>query len=246
MTTGTKKALAWFEGNYENSSYRYWAIYYKGKVESGNFICRSKTDDNLPFDESYSDLQKKMELLDRGSYTIIANDKPKVSERGGARYDFDISIADEALKHAVNPINQQPGIMGFDQVNEIATNKAKELLENFKLQQENEQLKKENAELKKIDRELEQASSRRWEMAIGMLKPFAESIMAGKLNTGQIAGMQPASEVPEASQQEELENICTTLEKHFPNGEWIALLKKLCVKLDNDPVSVKAIIKMSF
>lgn len=241
MINGKPAITAYFE----TIGAPYFAIFQKGKVESGNSIYRNDKDGDKEYDYASGKeaFEKMLELLQYGEYTIVISDKKNVSTRGSNREDFKIGLNESAPGQA--PASNS-GISGITmeeverKAESIATKRFQELMDKKELADTKEKLKEAEKELK----EAQKSVSDPWNKLITAAAPHADHIIAGL--TGRpippvvvpaltVSGVKPDHESeadPEA--QSAAENFIQALATAKP-GEWKQILVKLTHLIQDHP-----------
>lgn len=233
---------------------KYFALYKKSSVESGNAIFKTDEDADSNTDDAFRSFEEVLNMLRTGEYTLICNNDPKVSNRGSNRVDFRISMEDSLAagsKEAVTGIGSVSGPVDYETMLSKAKLMASEEFEKLMAKKDLEETRKINDDLKK---ELKEATSRvedPWNKFIGALAPHAEGIVGGLMGKPAVAAPQLAHAVSgitpdlhldenateaevNAHAQKVFEDFASALQTAKPN-EWLQILVQLTNLIKNNP-----------
>lgn len=242
MIVGKANIICWFE----ELNVPYWALFYKGKTESGNPVKRSNQADNVVPADAIAELTKTLGYLDRGQYTIMAGEKANLAIRGNYRVDFEIPYQDT---HSAGNFPALPAIAGIPQTVEemesFADKRAQKMLEKFKLEQKIEALEMENRELKQDNKELEEKASSASNKIMNAISGIGlDKILGAFMNKPipVISGI-PHAQGPEENDQaaERIAKALEVFEKYDP--DFVNTLEKMAAKIESNP-SVIGTLKM--
>lgn len=232
MINGAQNTVLWFE----ETNLSYWAIYKKGETEKGIWVCKSSEADEVSAGAARDELKRKIAILDRGTYTITATDKPKGQPRGFFKTDFEL---DTRSSSAAPIVQTTTGISQQDVEVQI-----KKALDDYKRDQEYQSLKRELEESKKENRELKKKIDDPWNKVIGAISPYSDKIISGMFNQpAQVAGLNPAKDLDNnnTSQGLEITDEQEATIKGFlqtliaSDADWENTLKKLDNKIKANP-----------
>ncbi len=234
---------------------KFFAIYRKGTVETGNPICKNEDKEETDPETALRDFEDWLTLLKTGDYTLIVNNVAKVSERGGNRIDFRITL-DESMNNGARDIVQPiAAISGPSYSVEEMLTKAKAMaadeFERLMAKKDAEDMKAKNIELEKELKEVRGKIDDPINKFIGALAPHAEPIIAGILGTSApirplavagISNAKPDMHLVENSTDEEVdqhaqkvfEDYALALQTARPN-DWLEILVKLTTIVKENP-----------
>lgn len=238
MIEGKHNVLTWFE----NTGFTYWLIYPGKSTDGGNWTAKSGDSESQTPGDSIRELQRTLQLLSGGSFTIVACQVPKNVAKGAYKVEFRISVLDspqQTVNHAV-----AIGSVSSDDV----AQRIKDGIDKAMTEHRLKALEAENAELKKQVAEYD--GNDPWTRIGNIVADYGPQIIP--LLTGsqsapavaRVAGLQAepqnmpreiedATEVDEAAQQQ-LERIISILSSIDPDG-WLDKLEKLALKLQAKP-----------
>jgi hypothetical protein len=241
MIEGRQNVLAWFE----NTGFTYWLIYPGKNTDGGNWTAKSGESESQTPGDSLRELQRTMQLLSGGSFTIVASQVPKNVAKGAYKVEFRISVFDSQPQ----PAAQAPAVAGIgaDEIQQrIADGIAKAMTEHRLklLEAENAALKKELAEHDTNDP---------WHRVGTIVADYGPQLIPLLTGTAtqpmaKVAGLQaqPAqviqttepttdenNEVDPAA-QEKLERVISIFSEIDPEG-WLDKLEQLALKLQAKP-----------
>lgn len=244
MVRGNQDILTWFD----NSGNAYWRIYAHKNIQSGNIVMQSRQEEGQSHGDALQDLQHKIKVLNRGTYTLVSFPEPnKLPTKGYWFTDIEIAQSEPISAHVSGP----PAISEID-----ITTRINEALDKYKREQELSDLKKENAELKKEKRQLESSINDPWNKVMGALAPHSEQIIGSIFPAPTALAGIPVDPGPEDNnivEEEVLESTDITPEQlqvvnDFVNAlaasdpDWITLLKRLTKAIVDKP-SMIAMVK---
>lgn len=236
MIKGKANITTYFEQQHKP----YFALFYKGKVESGHshIVRNDKDDADSDYDSAKRLFDEYLNLLSHGDYTLVVDDKKNVTTRGAARIDFNIPMNEATATPAVSGA---PALSMAD-VEARASQIAEQKFEQLMLKKENADLKEKNKELEKGLKEAEKSVNEPLNKFIGALAPHSETIVAGifgkqsapagELAISNVTPDHVAEADPEA--QAICEEFIKTLAAAKPN-EWKDILKKLTGLIKDNP-----------
>lgn len=239
MVVGKNNITAMFE----EWQLPYFAIFYKGKIETGNAIVRNDKDEkDYDFITGKHRFEKTLDLLSYGEYTIVVSKEKDVTKRGGTRVDFKIPV-NEASQNPGVAVQQMAGIGAISmedverRANEIAENKFTQLMDRRELADTKEKLKETEREL----REAEKKVGDPFNKFIGALAPHSESIVAGlmgrpaQIATTVVSGIN-ADAVAEndTDAQKIMEDFIDALAASKPNT-WKQILQQFTILIKDNP-----------
>lgn len=237
MIVGKQNIISWFESLHVP----YWALFAKGKVETGNPIGRSDDRDSATETDAVESLRKLLDLQNRGQFTLIAAPKPNVAVRGGFRTDFEITSPEGAITpQTAISISGMPQSIG--ELDALTQQRANQMIENVKLEMKVQKLQDENEELKKENRELEKeagkGSNKFWEAINGI---GVNNIIAAFMKPAApaVTGVPHVAEPPENDQQyaSRLSNVIAIFQDADP--DWLETLERMAAKIKADPSVIK-------
>lgn len=242
MIKGKEPIKAYFE----TQGKPYFAIYYKGKVESGNSIYTndSKGKENeiqIDFEIALRKFDELLGWLSAGDYTLIVNDKPGVTQRGCNKVDFNISVSESMPGHPGSVSPGVPAITGvsLQEVEQKATQIAESKFRQMMQEKELQDLKERNKELEKENKELEKAKSEPINKFLGAISPHAPDIISGLMGrpmaSAPISGIKPdETGNTDLEGQKLFEDFAESLVNARPN-DWKVIIQKLTSLINNDP-----------
>ena len=237
MLRGNDNVIAWFE----STKMPYWWIFQKNQDDKGVYIFRSDESEEATAGDALNELKRKLPMLSRGSFSIVASPKSKREPRGGAKVDFEIDFNSNTSQV------QQPAINGPTDID--IEQRINDALNKYKTEEKLKALEKENAELKKENRELERSTNEPWNKIAGVLSPHLPQILGIKdVAAPQVAGVHGAAETVEENatveltekQQEIVSSFLSALAAH--DTDWENTLVRITNKISTTP-SVVTMIK---
>ena len=190
MISGRRKITDWFEAK---PDFPYWALYYRSNKASGQPIARMREQEEVTKNEGIQELEKHLNLLSRGTYSLTAMPGAKIKGRGSETVDFEITDGIAGYDGST-PQPAAPVVQGFtkeDVAAAVATEMAK-----YKAEVELENLKKELAELKRENKELQDSHEDPWGKIAGVVAPHLPGLLG--LQQAGVAGV-PELPVPAPS-----------------------------------------------
>lgn len=234
MIIGKKNITDYFD----QIRYPYYAIFQRGKVESGNSIFRNdKGEKEHDVSSGREHFERSLSVLDAGEYTIIISEKPNVTTRGSNRVDFRISV-NEAVPVSANVPVASIGSVSIEDVDRRATEIAEKKFAELMLKKKADDLETELAETKKELREAEKRVTDPWNKFIGALAPHSEHIISGLFPAVRqplpVSGIRPDETGTDQDSQTVIENFITALSEAKPD-DWKQILNKLTDLIQNNP-----------
>lgn len=235
MIVGLENIMQWFveQGN------PYYKVFYMNKVESGQTVFQSEDIDELPMSQATDTLRRRLQMLDRGSYTIISSPGKKSTGRGSAKVNFELTNSGTA---AVGNIPQPAGLTQADVTD--AVNKA---IAAYKAEEETKRLKEENAQLQKELKELQRETAEPWNQIAGVVANLAPQLfgspaaVAGIPAPAPVATNQPTTDMPQENEIEitddqhaRLEKVVAVFVANRP-ADWLETLEKMAAKVQSNP-----------
>lgn len=237
---------------------KYFAIYYRGKIETGSPIIKTENEET-DVEKTYNDFEDALSLLRAGEYSLVSNNTFKVSERGGNRIDFRITLEESmgsGIKETTVPtaVNGIGGSYSMDDVINKAKVLAGEEFEKLMAKHDVERLKTEHAAMLKRAEEAEKKLEDPINRFIGALAPHSDKFVAGIFGTNSLpAAIVPMTILPnqkisgvehdervvdndEATEQTQqiFESFVAALQVARPQ-DWLAILVKLTTVIQTDP-----------
>lgn len=242
MILGKKNTDTWFSF----TGLKYWTIYQKGKTDSGNPSYKSTRADGVTHTDAVQELQRVLNIIGHGQYTIIAHESASPSTKGNHREDFEISVNESNGAHPM----QAEAVSGtpVDVKGEI-----KRAMDEYKRELEVQDLRKKLDEVTKEKKELEKSSGDPLNKFIGAISPYTEHIVRAVFPgaTAAVAGVSVATDLEDNSdiqeaeviegveqeltpeQTDRLSNVVTMFAKH--DTDWLGTLERMAAKLESNP-----------
>ena len=264
MIYGKQDILAYFR----KQSKKYFAIYKRKEESAGSpMFTNSKSDDEQGVDaeSALRDFEEVLSWLQSGDYLLMLNDRPKVSERGGNRIEFRVTL-EESLGNKIRDIQTAPvagigGTYSMEDVMSKAKIMALEEFEKLQVKKEAEDLKKKVDDLEKDLKEARQAVDDPINRFIGALSPHAPALVAGIMGTptipikaaaapfvgNAISGTRPSTATPDLvvednSTEDQLAEHAQQVFENFAEAleaarpsDWLVIMQKLTNVIKNNP-----------
>lgn len=239
MLIGKKDTLDYFK----KLDKKYFALYKKGTVDTGNAIFRTEEDKESTPEDAYRSFEEIMQMLRTGEYTLIINNDPKVANRGGNRVDFRITMEDSLNSQSKEAIGGVGGVYDTDTMLARAKTMATEEFERLTQKKELDDLKKNHEQLQKDLKEAQNAVQDPWNKLVGAIAPHADSLIGSLIGKPTLTPMiKPAigsvspvvTEVTTQHAQEVFEDFVTALQTAKPT-EAMEILVKLTTLIKNNP-----------
>ncbi len=231
---------------------KYFAVYKKGAVDTGNAIFKTEEDADSNADDAFRNFEEVLSMLRTGEYTLICNNDPKISTRGGNREDFRISMDDsdtEKTKDAVTGIGGIGSTIDYDVLAVKANAIADERFEKLMAKRDLEDLKKNHEQTLKDLKDAEARVNDPWNKFIGALAPHADGIVSGLIGkpaapqlSAAVSGVRPDLHLDENATTAEYKDHAQVVFEEFANelqtakpNEWLEILVKLTTLIKNNP-----------
>ncbi len=249
MLYGKKDTLDYFR----KIDKKYFALFKKGTIGEGNPIFRTEEEKESTSDDALRNFEEVLNWLKSGDYSVVCNNDPKVSNRGGFREDFRITMDDSIGSQARDAVSGIGSVsapaVDVDALMAKAKQWGTEEFEKQMAKRDLEDLKKNHEQLQK---DLKDATSKLDDPInkfIGALAPHADGLIgaimgktASPLLTNAVSGVRPDLHLDENATTEEFkdhaqtvfEDFATTLQTIKPT-EWLEILVKLTTLMKNNP-----------
>lgn len=219
MVRGYTDIYMWFQ----NTAMPYWRVYAHKNIQSGNVIMQSRQEEGRSHGDGLEELQHKLKVLNRGTFTLVAYPTPERLPTKGYHFT-DIEITNEKTAEPM----QISGPVGLSE-SEV-TRRIDEALTAYKTKEELADLKKKVTELERENKELKGSVDAPMNKFLGAIAPYSDRIVGHFFpQQANVAGFPQPSAGPEDSNIIDAEVIDNL------SPEELAVQKFVDVLSANDP-----------
>lgn len=242
MIKGKNSVLSYFDQINEANDRNviHFAIFKKGKVETGNTIYRTPMVPDWSFEKAREALSRVLDLQQFGEFTLISNSDQKVSNRGRFEQDFSISTSDLP---AVSGFPGGPVFTSPEDIDKKIQDGVIAGIEKYKGEEERKRIEARLKELEKENKELKTSSESGWNKFLNVLSPYLPNILEeqGLIKT-RVAGVpnseaQPKTNMEKNSTSELTEEQSEEINRRVTEAvgkiaearpdDWLVLLEKV-------------------
>lgn len=253
MIRGKQGVLEYFDQLNEATDHKaiHFALFRKGKVETGNSIYRTPDFPDWNFSKAREALSRVLDLQQFGEFTLIVNTETKVSSRG--RYEVDLSISSSDMQ-AIAGINPAMPALSPEETDKKIQAAVIAGIEQYKATEHLKATEAKLKELEKENKELKEQAESGWNKFLGTISPFIPNILEeqGLIKTS-VAGIpnsaakpvnmnanstkQPQGDITEEQAEEMNKRVTEAVGKIAearPN-DWLILLEKMAELIQAKP-----------
>jgi hypothetical protein len=225
MIVGKQQITEYFQ----DSQKPYFAIFNKGKIDSGNAIRRNdKEEKEYDFTAGLEAFEKILSLLGYGEYILLLNAEKDASKKGRLEMAFKIPMNEGKETDSQN--NNIAGIVSTGITKEDAEKIADERFYKLKMEDENKDLKTKLAVSEKEVKDLQGQVSKPMSDLIGAVVPHIPQLLGSFFGSAQaavaaplvISGATPTSTgIGDEDRQQIFQDFITAIEAARPLPYWL-------------------------